>query len=221
MTDESLDREAVARIIYRAMLGSGDDFTRTPEEWADEILRLIALARTSDQARIAQLEKALAKFTLFRNLDEEIVHYAGLCIKAAEENGRELLHEDLCRWSVVFGRGSDLRDDRDRRINERLKAMIALALARTSVGEGWRPIESAPRDGTPILACSVNHDAREVVCWQDGLDSGSFENLIADEPEPEKGWVNNGPIKDRFYANPRWFTHWQSLPAPPATSDAP
>lgn len=96
-----------------------------------------------------------------------------------------------------------------------------IALARTSVPEGWKPIERAPRDGTPILACSVNHDAREVVCWQDGLDSGSFENLIADEPEPEKGWVNNGPIKDRFYANPRWFTHWQPLPAPPATSDAP
>jgi hypothetical protein len=86
------------------------------------------LTASTDQERIAQLERALKKLTLFRNPDEEIVHYAGLCIDAAEEGGRELLHEDLCRLSVVFGRGSDLRDDRDRRINERLKAMIAKAV---------------------------------------------------------------------------------------------
>lgn len=86
-------------------------------------------ADNTDAERIAQLEGALKKFTLFRNPDEEIAHYAGLCVDAAEEIGRELLHEDLCRLSVVFGRGSDLRDDRDRRINERLKAMIALAQA--------------------------------------------------------------------------------------------
>ena len=81
------------------------------------------------------------------------------------------------------------------------------------VGEGWRPIESAPRDGTCVLAGSTNHDAVEAVCWQDGLPSGStFDG------EVEEGWVNDGPIKDRFYANPRWFTHWQPLPAPPASS---
>ena len=78
----------------------------------------------------------------------------------------------------------------------------------------WRPIAEAPRDGTPILACSVNHGAREVVCWQDGLPSGSIEALYRPD-EPEEGWVNDGPIKDRFYANPRWFTHYQPLPSPP------
>lgn len=74
----------------------------------------------------------------------------------------------------------------------------------------WRPIESAPRDGTPILACSVNHDAREVICWQDGLPSETVTE------EPCEGWVNDGSLKDRFWANPRWFTHWQPLPLPPA-----
>lgn len=77
-------------------------------------------------------------------------------------------------------------------------------------GEGWRPISEAPRDGSPILAASTNHEAREVVCWQDGEDSGSIDADAVCE-----GWVNAGEQKDRFYANPRWFTHWQPLPPPP------
>lgn len=86
------------------------------------------LTARTDQQRIAQLEEALARLLLFRSPEEEILHYAGLCIAASEAIGRELLHEDLCRLSVVFGRGSDLRDAGDRRVNERLKAMIAKAV---------------------------------------------------------------------------------------------
>ncbi|HVK42695.1 MAG TPA: hypothetical protein VM471_09480 [Phenylobacterium sp.] len=77
-------------------------------------------------------------------------------------------------------------------------------------GEGWRPISEAPRDGSPILAASTNHEASEVVCWQDGEDSGSLDADAVCE-----GLVNAGEQKDRFYANPRWFTHWQPLPPPP------
>lgn len=78
----------------------------------------------------------------------------------------------------------------------------------------WKPIESAPRDGTPVLACSIHHGAREVVCWQGGKPSGSTFGA-----EQEEGWVNDGQIKDRFYANPRWFTHWTPLPEPPQPVD--
>ena len=66
----------------------------------------------------------------------------------------------------------------------------------------WLPIGPEQRDGKPILAGSTNHGCREVVCWQDG------------KPDVE-GWVNTGAVKDRFYANPRWFTHYQPLPAAP------
>ena len=66
----------------------------------------------------------------------------------------------------------------------------------------WQPIGPEQRDGKPILAGSTNHECREVVCWQDG------------EPDVE-GWVNTGAVKDRFYANFRWFTHYQPLPAAP------
>ena len=66
----------------------------------------------------------------------------------------------------------------------------------------WQPIGPEQRDGKPILAGSVNHECREIVDWQDYGEDG-------------EGWVNTGAVKDRFYANPRWFTHYQPLPAAP------
>lgn len=77
-------------------------------------------------------------------------------------------------------------------------------------GGGWQDISTAPKDGTPLLAGSIHHSEREVVCWQDGLPSGSM-----DTDAEWEGWVNDGPQKDRFYANPRYFTHWQPLSAAP------
>ena len=87
------------------------------------------------------------------------------------------------------------------------------ALAGEATG-GWRAIETAPRDGTPMLAASINHEVVEVVCWQDGLPSGCLEAIL-DPDATEEGWVNVGAMKDRFYANPLWFTHWMPLPNPP------
>lgn len=85
------------------------------------------------------------------------------------------------------------------------------ALRLSSGGQGWQDIATAPRDGTAIFAGSVNHTSREVVCWQDGVPSGSL-----DSDKPQEGWVNEGPYKDRFHANPRYFTHWKPLPEPPS-----
>lgn len=75
-------------------------------------------------------------------------------------------------------------------------ALIALEAADAAA---WRPIESAPKDGTEIIACGTQtFDAgckpepfTNIICWssnrwQDGT--------IADEPKP---------------------THWQPLPTPP------
>lgn len=41
------ERELVARIVSRAQLGSGDDFTRTPKDWATLILTALAESRQS------------------------------------------------------------------------------------------------------------------------------------------------------------------------------
>ncbi|ASE40948.1 DUF551 domain-containing protein [Brevundimonas vesicularis] len=92
--------------------------------------------------------------------------------------------------------------------------LLAAAPASPLPGGGWQDISTAPKDGTPLLAGSIHHSTREVVCWQDGLPSGSM-----DTDAEWEGWVNDGPHKDRFYANPRYFTHWQPLPTAP-TGDA-
>lgn len=69
----------------------------------------------------------------------------------------------------------------------------------------WLPIESAPRDGTPILATNGNYlyalQRCVVVFWDD------------DEDEKE-GW--HTPF-DAVGAEPFLFlTHWQPLPKPPS-----
>ena len=97
-------------------------------------------------------------------------------------------------------------------LGERLRALITAARrpdhivdADDMVGRPaeWQPIGPEQRDGKPILAGSTNHECREVVCWQDDGEDGN------------EGWVNTGLVKNRFYANPRWFTHYMHLPAAP------
>lgn len=63
---------------------------------------------------------------------------------------------------------------------------------------GWHPIETAPKDGTDILAC----DAR-VIGW----------TLVVayDEDDETNCWMTaDGPSYHRDM-----FTHWMPLPAPP------
>ena len=81
---------------------------------------------------------------------------------------------------------------------------ILSALHPVEAAEGWRPITDEQKNGQPILAGSINHDVREVVEW----------GVCPEQDEP--GWVNTGTQKDRFYANPLWFTHWRPLPSPPS-----
>ena len=56
----------------------------------------------------------------------------------------------------------------------------------------WQPIETAPKDGTEVLACRAGKKWRQVLGWQWG--SGGYD-----------GWYNSG---GRSY-NP---THWMPIP---------
>ena|SRR5579862_846167 len=80
------------------------------------------------------------------------------------------------------------------------EAATALESALTS-SDGWRTMESAPRDGTEILTTNDYNATRYIV---------SYHN---------NGWLITKPAgrDPNIYFHP---THWQPLPAPPAPSAA-
>ena len=65
---------------------------------------------------------------------------------------------------------------------------------------GWQPIESAPKDGTRVLAFA--NDFIETMFWTVSVwvSSGG-------------AWVNDVNRSDTYEFNP---THWMPLPEPPA-----
>lgn len=75
------------------------------------------------------------------------------------------------------------------------------------MSDDWQPIETAPKDGTRIIAWRVNVMSPFVVFWRE-------HGLSAEDGE--FGWLTLSGIKvHRCYgADP---THWMSLPAPPSS----
>ena len=87
----------------------------------------------------------------------------------------------------------------------RNRAAAALASAPSAPAGEWRPIESAPKDGTRVLLWRVF----------DGTAIGRWGNLVPDDPQEwfDDGWIDNGqPICGED--DPA--THWMPLPAPPS-----
>lgn len=71
----------------------------------------------------------------------------------------------------------------------------------------WRPIETAPKDGTRLLLCNASHDSVEVGFWDKGFYwtsrngfDGEWTNGYCDEYERD------------VVLKP---THWMPLPEPP------
>ena len=59
--------------------------------------------------------------------------------------------------------------------------------------DGWRPIETAPKDGTRILVWVEGAESHEIVGWLGDC------------------WFN-GDVTDFMFGDP---THWMPLPEPP------
>jgi hypothetical protein len=78
---------------------------------------------------------------------------------------------------------------------------LAMEAVRPPVGEGWQPIETAPKDERYILVCGP--EGVDVACWDSHWGDGAWLRYQTAE------YDNN----DANVASP---THWMPLPEPPA-----
>lgn len=74
----------------------------------------------------------------------------------------------------------------------------------------WQPIETAPKDGTPILL--VGTDGDRSICWWQRPNPHGWASAIKDHPG---GWADDTLDDAGFLDEYRVFTHWQPLPPPP------
>lgn len=80
------------------------------------------------------------------------------------------------------------------------------------VGEGWQPIETAPKDGTWIVALVAGADDR----WEH-LNGRAF--VVRHEGKTASDYDLGWALHPGFGGvHESWFTHWMPLPKPPASS---
>jgi hypothetical protein len=78
-----------------------------------------------------------------------------------------------------------------------------------SKAEEWQPIETAPKDGTAILAFNCRHmsHAPVVVVWR---------KISVLEEDSDPHWADAATRQGTaLYYNGNYFSHWQPLPEPP------
>ncbi|OKP79816.1 hypothetical protein BTE77_06925 [Ensifer adhaerens] len=131
---------------------------------------------------------------------------------AADRYDSLVLGEDIDHWSCKDG---------DVTLGDLRKASAVLKAKSPSsdraASEGWQPIETAPKDKTPVIVAVLDKDC-------DGFSVGE---AYFDPEHYEDGdwwWAGTraddwgaGPISDVNYHNP---SLWRPLPAPPALGGA-
>lgn len=82
---------------------------------------------------------------------------------------------------------------------------VRLARVTITEGDGWRPIETAPKDGTPMLLGAYGHNS-----WV-----GYWCGDKTDTRTGMTAWVDGSRDRDELLYTIDWPTHWMPLPAPP------
>lgn len=83
----------------------------------------------------------------------------------------------------------------------------------------WRPIESAPKNGTAIQAKIPGHGSDNIIAWLNGLvgehgeDCGGWS--FVEEQEPPDNWTDGICwARNEDGEESTKPTHWKPLPAP-------
>lgn len=89
---------------------------------------------------------------------------------------------------------------------------------------GWRPIETAPKDGTPIQARIPGHGSDNIIAWVHGfLDDNELDCsgwAFVEDQEPPADWTDGVCWARNEDGQPSTSpTHWQPLPPPPAQEE--
>ena len=73
----------------------------------------------------------------------------------------------------------------------------------------WQPIESAPKDGTPVLVCRCDYNTRDEFGWKGRAPfTAYFGNYHPNSP-------GKGEWRDDSGHKRPHITHWMPLPDPP------
>ncbi len=89
-----------------------------------------------------------------------------------------------------------------------IAARAALAAARPFVSR-WQPIETAPKDRTPVIVAVPDKDRTGWIIGEAYFDTDTTDWWWAGTSNDE---YHDGPISDVNWHMP---THWQPLPEPP------
>jgi len=110
---------------------------------------------------------------------------------------------ELADAVIKFGSlyGTKPRSFNLERFDAKNKHLIEQALR--AYDGGWRTMESAPKDGTPIiLTCNTSSEWTQIAYWDD------------EAPNPPWNW---GRDDSDSHWHAEMFTHWRPIPAPPDT----
>ncbi len=124
---------------------------------------------------------------------------------------------DMCEVEQLRAEVKRLTASRDiwkRCANEYMQELLQLRSHQAAV-PAWQPIETAPKDGTAILARNENTGGTYVVGWHRG---GASDDL---EDEPHWSDTPNANSAESLYFNGLYFTHWMPLPAAPGEAPQP
>jgi len=89
----------------------------------------------------------------------------------------------------------------------------------------WKPIETAPRDGTPIQAMIPGHGSDNIIAWDGGFEDEKGEDVFTwvfvEDQEPPDDWTDGVCWGVNDAGNPSTKpTHWKPLQTqnPPASN---